>query len=100
MSSYARLPYWWDDAGLPGALQADGPEDLPERTSTLIVGAGYSGLSAALTLARAGREVLVVDSDAIGFGCSSRNGGLIGPSFHKLGISGLIHEAYVNEQPI
>ena len=41
-----------------------------------IVGAGYSGLSAALTLARAGRSVVVFDSQRAGEGASSRNGGI------------------------
>lgn len=84
-----NLPYWWDTAGLPDTQIARAPEALPETVETLIVGAGYSGLSAALTLARAGRDVTVVDSEMIGHGCSSRNGGQIGPSFHKLGLAGL-----------
>ena len=82
-------PYWWDDTGLPEASIAQSAAALPERVETLVVGAGYSGLSAALTLARAGRDVVVVDAESIGFGCSSRNGGQIGPSFHKLGLAGL-----------
>lgn len=82
-------PYWWGAAGLPEAQIARVPATLPETVDTLIVGAGYSGLSAALTLARAGRDVTVVDSEMIGHGCSSRNGGQIGPSFHKLGLAGL-----------
>lgn len=82
-------PYWWDDTGLPEASIAQNLAALPERVETLVVGAGYSGLSAALTLARAGRDVVVVDAESIGFGCSSRNGGQIGPSFHKLGLAGL-----------
>ncbi len=82
-------PYWWDDTDLPKAQIAQGSATLPDAVETLVVGAGYSGLSAALTLARAGRDVVVVDADAIGFGCSSRNGGQIGPSFHKLGLAGL-----------
>lgn len=85
----AHRPYWWDDTGLPDAQIARAPDTLPAVVGTLVVGAGYSGLSAALTLARGGRDVTVVDSDAIGFGCSSRNGGQIGPSFHKLGLAGL-----------
>ena len=82
-------PYWWGAAGLPDTQIAQAPATLPETVETLIVGAGYSGLSAALTLARAGRDVTVIDSDMIGHGCSSRNGGQIGPSFHKLGLAGL-----------
>ncbi|WP_428545101.1 NAD(P)/FAD-dependent oxidoreductase [Profundibacter sp.] len=82
-------PYWWDDSGLPDAGLSLDPQTLPDTVETLVIGAGYSGLSAALTLARAGREVTVIDSDMIGYGCSSRNGGQIGPSFHKLGVAGL-----------
>lgn len=93
-------PYWWGDAALPEAQIAKAPDALPDRVETLIVGAGYSGLSAALTLARAGRDVTVIDGEMIGYGCSSRNGGQIGPSFHKLGLAGLTSafgEAKANE---
>ena len=82
-------PYWWDDAGLPNMEPSLDPQTLPDTTETLIIGAGYSGLSAALTLARAGRDVTVIDGEMVGYGCSSRNGGQIGPSFHKLGVAGL-----------
>ena len=86
-------PYWWD-SGLDGQpLSLDGlavtPDEISTHADCLIVGAGYTGLSAALTLARSGRSVLVLDSSHPGYGCSGRNGGLIGPSFHKLGLSGL-----------
>ncbi|VDS08136.1 Gamma-glutamylputrescine oxidoreductase [Paracoccus haematequi] len=43
-----------------------------------VVGAGYTGLSAALHLARAGRDVVLVDAQRVGFGASGRNGGQIG----------------------
>ena len=84
-----NTPFWWVDAGITASPTTDANDHLPEKTETLIVGAGYSGLSAALTLARAGRDVLVVDAQHVGFGCSSRNGGQIGPSLHKLGLEGL-----------
>ena len=41
-----------------------------------IVGAGYTGLSAAITLARAGRTVQVFDRQRPGEGASTRNGGI------------------------
>ncbi|MCP4789790.1 MAG: FAD-binding oxidoreductase [Gammaproteobacteria bacterium] len=86
-------PYWWDfgSNGQPLQLKqlAASNLTLPSSVDCVIVGAGYSGLSAALTLARAGRSVAVVDSQHPGYGCSARNGGLIGPSFHKLGLAGL-----------
>ncbi|WP_022702941.1 NAD(P)/FAD-dependent oxidoreductase [Pseudorhodobacter ferrugineus] len=43
-----------------------------------IVGAGYTGLSAALHLARAGLDVVVVEAQRVGFGASGRNGGQVG----------------------
>ncbi len=89
MQRIKKHPYWWDDAAYKAAQRAEPAEQLPAKVGTLVVGAGYSGLSAALTLARAGREVVVIDAQAIGFGCSARNGGNIGPSFHKLGMAGL-----------
>lgn len=67
-------PYWWDDARpLPTS-----PEPLPPTADVLIVGAGYSGLSAGLTLAEGGRGVLVLDALKPGEAASSRNGGAVG----------------------
>lgn len=42
---------------------------------TVVIGAGYAGLTAALELARAGQKVLVVDSKLIGSGASSKAAG-------------------------
>lgn len=88
-ASYKAQPFWWDDLRPDAFRSTAGIEDLPGRCDVLIAGAGYSGMTAALTLARAGRSVVVADANRIAFGCSARNGGLIGPSFHKLGLSGL-----------
>jgi glycine/D-amino acid oxidase-like deaminating enzyme len=65
-------PYWWEAAPLTDTEVAD----MPGRADVGIVGAGYAGLSAALTLARAGRSVVVFDSQRAGEGASSRNGGI------------------------
>lgn len=67
-------PYWWEAAPREPAP----PVPLPERADVAIVGSGYTGLSAALTFARAGRDVLVLEKDDPGFGASSRNGGAFG----------------------
>ena len=46
------------------------------QTDVAIIGAGYTGLSAALHLAGSGRECVVFDGQDNGFGCSGRNVGL------------------------
>lgn len=43
-----------------------------------IIGAGYTGLSAALHLAERGYSVIVLDAHRVGFGASGRNGGQVG----------------------
>jgi glycine/D-amino acid oxidase-like deaminating enzyme len=77
---YRASPYWWDSTApdsLPAGSPAGGP--LPVEADVLVVGAGYTGLGAALELARAGRATLVVDRDAVASGASSRNGGMVHP---------------------
>ncbi len=53
---------------LAGEVQAD----------VCIVGAGYTGLSAALHLAERGLRVVVLEAHRVGFGASGRNGGQVG----------------------
>ena len=48
------------------------------RYDVCIVGAGFTGLSAALHLSKLGYSVAVVDAHRIGFGASGRNGGQLG----------------------
>ena len=84
-ASIKTEPYWWEQAP---RVDAD-PIALPKHVDTLIVGAGFSGINAARVLARAGRSVLVCEADVVGYGASTRNGGMLGPSFHKLGVEGL-----------
>jgi glycine/D-amino acid oxidase-like deaminating enzyme len=69
-----ELPYWWEHAP-PTDVE---PAALPARVDAAVVGSGYTGLSAALTLARSGRSVVVLDRDTPGIGASSRNGGMLG----------------------
>lgn len=78
------VPYWWEEAPLT-TLPAI---DVVTACDVVIVGAGYTGLSAALTLARAGKSVQVFDKMKPGEGASSRNGGIasgnLRPSFGEL----------------
>jgi glycine/D-amino acid oxidase-like deaminating enzyme len=66
---------WLDDA-VPPRLPR---QPLPERVDVGVVGAGYTGLSAALSLARSGATVAVFDRGPIGAGASSVNGGQLCP---------------------
>ncbi|MEM9523950.1 MAG: FAD-binding oxidoreductase [Pseudomonadota bacterium] len=49
-----------------------------ERADICVVGAGYTGLSAALHLAQAGADVILLEAHRVGFGASGRNGGQVG----------------------
>lgn len=66
-------PYWWNDIDWP-ALDAR----PPERTELLVIGAGYTGLSAAIAAHDAGARVAVIDAAQPGQGASTRNGGMLG----------------------
>lgn len=46
-----------------------------QRCDVAIVGAGFTGVSAALTLAERGVDVAVVEANRVGWGASGRNGG-------------------------
>src|SRR4051795_11326752 len=63
-------PYWLeDDSPRPASRRLGGVPDVE------IVGAGITGCSAALALARKGRSVVVHDARGIAEGASGRNGG-------------------------
>jgi len=64
------------------ALPATDPEPtapLPSECDGVVVGGGYCGLAAAKVLAEAGRRVLVLDRERLGWGASTRNGGMVIP---------------------
>lgn len=72
-------PFWWDAAPyapLPTFA-------LPQSVDAVVMGAGYVGLSAALTLARGGRDVLVCEMGAVSNGGASRNQGQMGAVFKR-----------------
>ena len=73
----------------PHTFYAQSRTDLTTRpalkgnhdTDTVIVGGGLAGLTTALELASEGIPVTVIDSHAVGFGASGRNGGIVSPAF-------------------
>lgn len=67
-------PFWRSQYPRPDDLPV--ATDLPERVDVAIVGSGYTGLSVARVLAKSGATVSVLERETIGWGASSRNGGM------------------------
>ena len=63
--------------------------ELPERVDVAVIGAGFTGLSAARTLAGGGARVAVLEAENVGWGASCRNGGMV-LSGLKLGMPKLV----------
>ncbi len=93
-------PYWWEAAPPVSSPQVP----VAKACDVVIVGAGYTGLSAAITLARAGRSVMVFDKLRPGEGASTRNGGMASGSlrpglgeltrtFGEVRAKGILHES-------
>jgi glycine/D-amino acid oxidase-like deaminating enzyme len=77
--------YWLTTTTFP-QIKA-GP--LPASVDVAIIGAGFTGLSAARTLAQHGAKVAVLEAETIGWGASSRNAGMVLTGL-KLGADQLI----------
>lgn len=60
------------------ALPAFPPLAGRQRADVCVVGGGYTGVSAALHLAEAGLDVVLLEAHRVGFGASGRNGGQLG----------------------
>jgi glycine/D-amino acid oxidase-like deaminating enzyme len=65
--------YWTEDCPRPPDLPVS---PLPETVDVAIIGGGYTGLNAALALRKAGASVAILEKESIGWGASSRNGGM------------------------
>jgi glycine/D-amino acid oxidase-like deaminating enzyme len=65
------------------------PRDLPGTADVAVIGAGFTGLSAARTLAKSGAKVVVLEAENVGWGASCRNGGMV-LSGLKLGTAALV----------
>ncbi|HRY11416.1 MAG: FAD-binding oxidoreductase [Actinobacteria bacterium] len=95
-ASYREVCMWQEQ--VPRDDRAVG--DLPDGVDVLVVGAGYCGLGAADGAASAGADVLVLDKEPLGWGASSRNGGMVipelkaGPEKLAKKIGDLAHRLY------
>ncbi|MGJ8610191.1 MAG: NAD(P)/FAD-dependent oxidoreductase [Octadecabacter sp.] len=78
-------------ATFPNSWYAATADIPPERTAlhgtiradVCIIGAGFTGLMAALELAEAGMDVVVLDAHRAAWGASGRNGGQVGSGFNQ-----------------
>src|SRR5438128_9793582 len=78
--------YWLTPVGMPTGVAA---YPLPESVDVAVIGDGYTGLSASRTLAKNNARVAVLEAETIGWGASSRNGGMVLTRL-KLGVNKLI----------
>jgi glycine/D-amino acid oxidase-like deaminating enzyme len=65
--------FWHDTVEMPTSEHLN---NLPSKVDLVVIGGGIPGLSAARQLAKRGVRVAVLDSETIGWGASSRNGGM------------------------
>jgi glycine/D-amino acid oxidase-like deaminating enzyme len=78
--------YWLSTTEM---LPSEDVRALPQQVDVAVVGSGFTGLSAARTLAKRGAKVALLESETIGWGASSRNGGMVLTGM-KLGVNQLI----------
>jgi len=77
--------YWLTTTEFPAT---DPARPVPEVVDIAVIGSGFTGLSAARTLAKHGARVAVLEAQTIGWGASSRNGGMVLTGL-KLGVNQL-----------
>jgi glycine/D-amino acid oxidase-like deaminating enzyme len=66
--------FWHETVAMPGDEDL---KPLPEKVDVAVIGGGYTGLSAARALAMQGVRTAVLEAETIGWGASSRNGGMV-----------------------
>jgi glycine/D-amino acid oxidase-like deaminating enzyme len=72
--TFTQKIYWHTTVQMPDDSRL---APLPEKVDVAILGGGFTGLSAARTLAKQGVSVAVLEANTIGWGASSRNGGMV-----------------------
>ncbi|MEM9629819.1 MAG: FAD-binding oxidoreductase [Pseudomonadota bacterium] len=74
---------YWDSTVTESGIEHPALED-EISCDFAIIGGGYTGLSAALTLAESGADVVLMDAKYPGWGASGRNGGLVSVGSAKI----------------
>jgi glycine/D-amino acid oxidase-like deaminating enzyme len=83
---YERRSYW--QATMPALPDRSG-RPLPDSADVVVIGGGYAGINAARELARRGTAVTLVETHTLGWGASTRNGGIVHAGY-KLGPTALL----------
>ncbi len=71
----------WSDTANPAPIRPALAEAV--EAECVVIGAGFTGLSAALHIAEAGRSVVALDARQPGWGASGRNGGQVNPGLKE-----------------
>ncbi len=74
-----KLTSYWLDTAPPFTGGAKGP--IEGSYDVAVIGGGFTGLTAALTLAKKGARVILLEAETIGHGASGRNGGMCNNGF-------------------
>ena len=74
-------PSWYTATAEPATTKPSLEGEV--QTAVCIIGAGYTGLSTALHLAKAGVDCVVLEANRVGWGASGRNGGQISCGFNQ-----------------
>jgi glycine/D-amino acid oxidase-like deaminating enzyme len=77
-ADYERRPFW--QASMPELPDRSG-RPLPASAEVVVIGGGYTGINAARELARNGVAVTLLEAKTLGFGASTRNGGIVHPGY-------------------
>lgn len=86
LADLERRPYWW--ATMPALPDRSG-RPLPDTADVVVIGGGYTGVAAARRLALGGAKVTLLEGQTLGWGASTRNGGIAHPGF-KWGPAALV----------
>ena len=87
-NDYERRSYW--QATMPALPDRSG-RPLPDTADVVVIGGGYAGINAARELARRGTAVTLVETHTLGWGASTRNGGIVHAGY-KLGPTALLRK--------
>lgn len=78
LASFEARSFW--QATMPALPDRRG-RPLPDVADVVVIGGGYTGVSAARQLALQGASVTLLEAETLGWGASTRNGGIVHPGY-------------------